>query len=436
MGHRVGKEIYGALGDKLDSLTMRTPQTETFRKLLRKLYSAEDADLVVRMPFGLSTLERIARVTGIDRKELEPRLAALCDKGLVVDVRLGDAYRYMPAPYAIGFFEFTMMRMPDSDPDIDEVAKLFSDYFHEGAYYAANHADGQQVSVARALPHLDDLGDHVEILDYEKLERIVEEQGQFAVGVCSCRHKKHHAGEQVCKVPLETCTSFGTAASYLVRHHMARPISRSEMRDITQRSRELKLVFSVDNVRQRPTFLCHCCGCCCDIMEGINRHGYPNTIVSSTLVPRVVLEDCNGCQKCGRACHVSAISMVPDTMQAGTKRMFKPVIDEDVCIGCGVCGLVCDPDAIKMEKRAQHVIHPETTFERVILQCLERGTLQNQLFDEPDRVSHRVMRGIVGGFLRLSPVKKALMSDALRSRFLANMAAGAAAKGEAEVAHL
>jgi len=112
------------------------------------------------------------------------------------------------------------------------------------------------------------------------------------------------------------------------------------------------------------------------------------------------------------------------------------VIDENVCIGCGVCGLVCDPDAIKMEKRAQHVIHPETTFERVILQCLERGTLQNQLFDEPDRVSHKVMRGIVGGFLRLPPVKKALMSDALRSRFLATMAAGAAAKGGAEVARL
>jgi len=79
------------------------------------------------------------------------------------------------------------------------------------------------------------------------------------------------------------------------------------------------------------------------------------------------------------------------------------------------------------------VIHPETTFERVILQCLERGTLQNQLFDEPDRVSHKVMRGIVGGFLRLSPVKRALMSDALRSRFLAALSAVAVAKGGAEM---
>jgi ferredoxin len=113
--------------------------------------------------------------------------------------------------------------------------------------------------------------------------------------------------------------------------------------------------------------------------------------------------------------------------------MFMPKIDESACIGCGVCSLVCDPDAIDMRKRPQHVIHPETTFERVILQCLERGTLQNQLFDEPDRLSHKAMRGIVGGFLRLPPVKKALMSDTLRSRFLATLGAAATAKGGGDV---
>jgi len=89
-----------------------------------------------------------------------------------------------------------------------------------------------------------------------------------------------------------------------------------------------------------------------------------------------------------------------------------------------------------MEKRAQRVIHPETTFERVILQCLERGTLQNQLFDEPGRVTHAVMRGIVGGFLRLSPVRKALMSEVLRSRFLAGLAAVADARNGAGLTRL
>jgi ferredoxin len=116
--------------------------------------------------------------------------------------------------------------------------------------------------------------------------------------------------------------------------------------------------------------------------------------------------------------------------------MFLPVINEETCIGCGVCSLVCDPDAIKMHTRQQQVIHPENTFERVILQCLERGTLQNQLFDDPGSLSHKAMRGIVGGFLRLSPVKKALMTDTLRSRFLSAMAAGAAKSSGVDVAKL
>ena len=128
--------------------------------------------------------------------------------------------------------------------------------------------------------------------------------------------------------------------------------------------------------------------------------------------------------------------LIPEAKKTTRKRMFLPDIDEDLCIGCGVCSLVCDPDAIKMEKRDQHIIHPETTFERVILQCLERGTLQNQLFDDPGRLSHKAMRGIVGGFLRLSPVKKALMTDTLRSRFLAAMAAGATKSSGVDVAEL
>jgi hypothetical protein len=113
--------------------------------------------------------------------------------------------------------------------------------------------------------------------------------------------------------------------------------------------------------------------------------------------------------------------------------MFEPRIDDAAGIGSGVCSLVCDPDAIEMRKREQNVIHPETTFERVILQCLERGALQNQLFDDPERLSHKAMRGIVVGFLRLSPVKKALMTDTLRSRFLSAVAAGAARTGKADV---
>jgi len=84
--------------------------------------------------------------------------------------------------------------------------------------------------------------------------------------------------------------------------------------------------------------------------------------------------------------------------------------------------------SMKLVKREQRVLHPETIFERLILACLERGTLQNQLFNDPQSISHKFLRGFFGGFLRIPPVKQALMSELLRSRFLSVMKAGAQKK--------
>jgi hypothetical protein len=46
------------------------------------------------------------------------------------------------------------------------------------------------------------------------------------------------------------------------------------------------------------------------------------------------------------------------------------------------------------------------------------------------------MRGFVGGFLRLPPVKAALMSDMLRSSFLNTMVSGVKKQGKGRVAEL
>ena len=115
--------------------------------------------------------------------------------------------------------------------------------------------------------------------------------------------------------------------------------------------------------------------------------------------------------------------------EKGRKKI--PLINEAICIGCGVCSLKCvKTGSLKLIKRKERIIHPESTFERVILQCLERGTLQNQIFGNPDKISHKMMRGIIGGFLNLSPVKKALMSEGLRSHFLDGIKKAALKQGK------
>jgi Pyruvate/2-oxoacid:ferredoxin oxidoreductase delta subunit len=423
MGHLAAKDMYLQLGEKVDNLHVKAPMNETFYNLLKELYSEEEAEVVIKMPYVFSSSERISKLTKIEKSKLKRILDSLCLKGLVMDICLGGQFRYMPSPLFVGIFEFTMMRT-DNNTNMKHWSKLFHEYMEEGAPYRANFGKNSRTSIARALPYEEALGNHIEILDYEKATHLIDEAGRYAVGLCSCRHKKEHSGEDRCDVPLTTCTTLGHGADYLIRNNLSKEISKSEMMEIFARSKELGLIFSADNVQQRIMFICHCCGCCCGIMDGINKHGLTATLVTSTYIATVDEKKCEGCMKCFKACHIKAIEMKPAGLSANKKRKLMAVVDTSFCVGCGVCSMQCKSGALTLQKRESRVIHPKTTFERVILQCLERGTLQNQLFDNPESITQKAMRSMVGGFLKLPSVKKALMSDQLRSTFLKTMNTG------------
>ncbi|WP_027177292.1 ATP-binding protein [Maridesulfovibrio hydrothermalis] len=427
MGHIIGKDIYRKLGEKVDNTTVRMPWSDAMHEMLVNLYTPAEADLIVRMPYRPSTVERISRLTGMDAGVLQPLLEGMCFKGLVCDLWEDGQYQYMISPFVIGFFEFTMMRT-QGQLESKKWAELFQSYmFGDKSFFESNFGDGQQISIMRALPYEDAVRDveHVEILDYEKASALVAQHDKFAVGICSCRHEKMHLGEQGCDVTLETCTSMGDAAEFLLRNKFAREICRSEMNDIMARSKEMGFTLTTDNVKENSGFICHCCGCCCNLLNGIKFSGYPGVLVSSSFIAAVDLNDCNGCGLCVKACPVDAISIYKKEKDdpAGRAERYA-VVDKSICLGCGVCSLKCKTEALKMDKREQKVIHPEDSFERVILQSLERGTLQNLIFDNPNSRSEDFMRSLLGGFLKLSPVKKGLMSDVLRSRFLSVLKKG------------
>ncbi|MEJ2580532.1 MAG: 4Fe-4S dicluster domain-containing protein [Acidobacteriota bacterium] len=437
MGHLVGKDVYRKLGRKIDHLTFRVPWNETMHEILRELYSPEEADLVVRMPYGLSTLNEVERVSGVEPPNLNRLLEGLCDKGLVMDMEIEGEYRYTVSPLVIGVFEFTMMRTGEG-LDRQKMARLFHQYLGPGGVlHDANFGHGESTTIMRTLPHAGTIRNEefVEILDYEKAREIVNDATRFSMGLCSCRHEKQHLGTNACEAPMDNCSSLGGAADYLIRHHLAREVSREEMLENVDRSRELGLVMNADNVQRNVTFICHCCGCCCNMLASLTDHGYTHAVVTSSFIARSNDERCKGCNHCEKACPIDAISMVADE-DPTTRRKKKPEIDREFCLGCGVCATACTTGAMKLDERDQRVIPPESTFQRVILSALDRGTLQYQLFDDPSSVSHAFLRGFVGGFLKLPPVKRALLSDQLRSRFLSAMESGIQKQGKGWVTEM
>jgi len=125
MGHLGPKETYLQLGEKIDGLGTRSPAGETLYHILKELYTPEEAEVVARMPYGLSSLDRIAAIMKRDPEKLRRVLETLAGKGLVIDIFAGGEYRYMPSPMIIGIFEFTMMRTR-GELDHKKWAKLFS----------------------------------------------------------------------------------------------------------------------------------------------------------------------------------------------------------------------------------------------------------------------------------------------------------------------
>lgn len=423
MGHIVNPDRqYRLLQQKLDRNITGAPDSPTFMKILRLLFSPEEAELARRIPGQPTPLSILSGKLSIPQDKLDDKLAEMAQRGLVIDMEYaGQRYFALP-PVVIGFFEFTFMRTRDDMP-MAELARLFEEYFQENDRFARSAFQGQ-TQLFRSLVREEALpeGDHTEILDWERASQIVQSASALAVGICQCHHTASHLGH-ACDRPQMTCLTFNYAAECLTRAGIARAITTAESMRILEKCKEAGLAQTGDNVQRKVTFICNCCGCCCHVMRGIKTFDLRNSIVTSNWIMSVDLPRCNGCGKCARACPVEAIKIT--RQMEGKKERRWAVHDDKLCLGCGVCYSTCKFGALAMKPRTRRVITPETAFDRIVMMAIERGKLANLIFEDRETLSHRALGRIFSVLEKSPPARAALAIKPLRSAFLNTMVKGA-----------
>ena len=424
MGH-LGrlKEQYRDLVARLDRGPVALPEAQderaeaARREILEILFSPEEAALAARMPVGPISGEKLASRLGVPPAELEARLEPMCDRGVVVDLvnpRTGRR-AYLLSPPVVGFFEYSLMRAKDQIPK-QRMAEALEAYTHGDPAFA-REAFGRETVIGRALVNEEELGEDVpDVLAWRRASEVVGGARGWAVSLCFCRHKAEHLGAR-CDAPMENCLSLNGGAEFVVRRGFGRRIERSEALEILARSRESGLVQVADNVRSRPTFVCNCCGCCCEQLVAVTRWGLP-AVNPSGYVPRRDAAACSGCSRCARACPVGVIEMEPVRAPGNRKAALAPRIDVERCIGCGVCAGACHKGALAMEEGGRARPVPANTIERVVRQALERNRLADLLFDEGAGLGARFLHRAVDVIVRLPPAQALLASEQVRSRFV------------------
>jgi ferredoxin len=418
MAHLTTRSGYAALVDRLNRFPQGAPPADSLYSILKLLFSEREASLVAQLPVLPSTAAKAARIWHMEEDEARRVLDELASRAILLDAqpRQGPVTYVLPPPMA-GFFEFSLMRVR-TDLDQKMLGELFYQYMNvEEEFIRALFAPtgtplGRVFVQEPALPPELSL----EVLDYERASEAVLSASQRAVGVCYCRHKMQHAG-QACSAPMEICLTLNGVADALVRHEFARAVDVSEGLDLLQQAYENNLVQCGENVRQRVSFICNCCGCCCEALVAARRFAFLTPVSTTNYLPVVDVEKCSGCGKCMDACPVEAMSLVT-ARDPNHPRRRKAHVLEETCLGCGVCVRTCSKEAITLTPRARRVITPVNSAHRVVSMAIERGDLQDLVFGDQHFASHRAMAAVLGVILRLPPAKQILANQQLKSRYL------------------
>jgi formate hydrogenlyase subunit 6/NADH:ubiquinone oxidoreductase subunit I len=420
MAHRTLKSGYSTFSERLNRFPQGAPPSELLFKILKVLISEKEADLLSTLPIKPFTAKKAASIWKLSEAEAQKVLEELASRAILVDAEQKGEIRYTLPPPMAGFFEFSMMRYR-KDIDQKQLAELFYQYMNVEEDFIRELFTNGETQLGRTFVHEPAISedDALHVLDYERASEVIKTASHMGVGVCYCRHKMEHM-DLACGAPMDICMTFNTSAASLIKSGFARSVDVAEGLDLLQEAYGNNLVQFGENVRERVNFICNCCGCCCEAMIAQRKFSALNPVHTTNFLPRVDRSRCTGCGKCVNVCPVEAMSLISANDPPQPKRK-RAELNTDICLGCGICARACPSDAVQLVRREKRIITPVNTAHRVVLMAIERGKLQDLVFDNKVLFSHRALGALFGVIFKLPPVKQLLASKQLNSRYLEGM---------------
>lgn len=410
MSHISNREAYKRLEERINRFPQGAPPSKTLYKILSMLFTEKEAELVAMLPIKPFTVKTASHIWKMDEVQTENLLQKLASRAILLDVDYDGKKEYCLPPPMIGFFEFSLMRTRD-DIDQKTLSELYFQYLNVEEDFIKDLFLGTETRFGKVFVQEGVLSNQnqLEIMDYDRASNVIKNAKFITASMCFCRHKMEHLGK-ACSAPMDVCLTFGDSAYTLSKHGYGRAIEAAEGLEILNMAYDYNLVQCGENVRDGSVFLCNCCGCCCEGMQAIKQFGYLNPIQTTAFLPQVVEDSCIGCGKCSRECPIDAIKVDPLSKKAK--------VDENICLGCGICVRNCHKKSIYLKHRGKEIITPANTTHRIVLQAIEKGQLQELIFDNKALFSHRAMAAVLSAILKLPPIKRTMASKQMKSIYL------------------
>lgn len=349
----MSEDVYTKLREFLDKMPGGYPVTDTGVeiKILKKLFTPEQAELTVHLTSMPEPVSAIAARVGKDEAELGEKLEDMAKEGLIYRLRSGDQVLYLAVSFVVGIYEF----------HLNTIDREFSEYMEAYFPYVAEAWKNVKTKQLRVVPIHSSVDEDRSVSTYDRVRELVKDKELIAVGPCICQKEQVILGKS-CDRPSERCIQFDLAAQYFIENGMSRQINQDELMNLLKMGEEKALVLCPTNAKDIVN-ICMCCRCCCNFLKVLKTYDRPADHIQTPFVARIDPETCVSCGMCQERCQMDAILQGEEAYE----------VDGARCIGCGLCVPECPETAISMKDKPDVDQPPTDLVDMNIRIAMERG---------------------------------------------------------------